>query len=101
MSNNIKNNVQDANQELVLSQGKVTIGRAEDNTVILDDSSVSAYHAIITTLFKASYIEDLGSTNGTFVNGKRIIKHTLHDGDTVTIGEQRIKVSKSEQITAA
>jgi len=101
MSNNTINNVQDADQELVLSQGKVTIGRADDNNVILSDSSVSGHHAIITTLFKASYIEDLGSTNGTYVNDKRVIKHTLHDGDTVTIGEQRIRVNKSEQITAA
>ena len=101
MSHNIKNNVQDADRELVLTQGKVAIGRADDNTVILGDSSVSAHHAIITTLFEASYIEDLGSTNGTYVNNKRIIKHTLHDGDTVKVGEQCLKISKSKQITAA
>lgn len=101
MSDNTKNDVQDANHKLVLSQGKVTIGRADDNTVILGDVSVSAHHAVITTLFQASFIEDLGSTNGTYVNGKRIIKHTLHNGDIVRIGEQQIKVVKSEQITAA
>lgn len=95
MNNIKKENVQDANRNLILSQGKVTIGRSRENTLVLSDGSVSAHHAIITTLFNASFIDDLGSTNGTFVNGKRIMKHTLHDGDTVTVGEQHIKVCKS------
>ncbi len=81
-------------KELILTRGEITLGRSEENTMMLNDQQVSSFHAKITTLFNASFIEDLGSTNGTFVNGKQIKKHTLHDGDTLLIGEQVITVVK-------
>ncbi len=81
-------------QEVTITPGELTLGRGEDNSVTFANTSVSAHHAKITTLFNATYIEDLGSTNGTIINGKKIIKHTLHDGDTVFLGEQPIKIVK-------
>ena len=76
--------------EVVFEQGTTTIGRASDNTISLDDSAVSSHHAKIVTLFHTSYIEDLGSTNGTLVNGKPIYKHTLHSGDVIAVGNHQL-----------
>ncbi len=82
--------------ELEITHGALTLGRGEHNSCTFACDSVSTHHARITTLFNASYIEDLDSTNGTYVNGKRIHKHTLHDGDTVMLGEQLIRVVKTD-----
>ncbi len=82
--------------EIELEQGSMTVGRQPDNGLQLQDSSVSGQHAKIVTLFSASYVEDLGSTNGTFVNGKRIQKHALHHGDVVTIGNHQLLFESEE-----
>lgn len=82
--------------ELILTRGEITLGRSAENTVTLNDHQVSSFHAKITTLFNASFIEDLGSTNGTYVNGKQIKKHTLHHGDMLLIGEHKITVVKPD-----
>jgi len=70
-----------------LSGGKqLTIGRAPDNDVCLPDQGVSQHHARVgATADGTIVIEDLGSTNGTFVNGERIARRTLRDGDQVLI----------------
>lgn len=70
-----------------LSGGKqLAIGRAPDNDVCLPDRIVSQHHARVgATADGAIVIEDLGSTNGTFVNGEPITRRTLHDGDQVLI----------------
>ncbi len=73
--------------ERQLKPGTVTIGRKADNDVCLSDATVSGHHAKIVSYFQSSYIEDLGSTNGTFVNGRRVRMHTLHAGDVVVIGK--------------
>ncbi len=78
-----------------LKPGTVFIGRAGDNDIMFQDRLLSAHHAKIVTCFEASYIEDLSSTNGTFLNGKRIKTHTLHPGDEVTVGQLRMIVSGS------
>ena len=77
-------------KDYILDHGSVTIGRARDNIIQLHDETISAHHARIITLFTASHIEDLGSTNGTFVNHRKILKHTLHVGDSITIGGTQI-----------
>ena len=83
-------------EKVVLKEGSLTLGRAGDNDVRIKDATVSSHHAHIFTYLSASYIEDLGSTNGTYVNGSRVTKHTLHCGDVVAVGTHQFKVD-SEQ----
>ena len=77
---------------LDLGYGSVTIGRSADNDVHISDTTVSSHHAKIFTYLDASYIEDLQSSNGTFINGKRIEKHTLKPGDVVKLGHHVLEV---------
>ena len=77
-------------EELPLSEGTVTIGRNKDNDIQIDDPSVSAYHAKLVSFFKPAYVQDLRSTNGTYVNGSRVMEHTLANGDVITIGKHKI-----------
>ena len=84
-----------------LAKGAVTFGRAKDNQVQIADTTVSAHHAQIVTYFNASYVEDLGSTNGTFVNGKRVQMHVLKPGDTISIGQHTIKVAEDAMHNSA
>lgn len=79
-----------AAQELDLAADPVTIGRKPDNTLPIDDPAVSAHHARITKIHAVYFLEDLQSTNGTFVNDKRIDRHQLRDTDVITIGRHRI-----------
>jgi predicted component of type VI protein secretion system len=76
--------------ERELTQGTLSIGRNQDNDLQIDDPTVSGHHAKIVTVFDSHYIEDLGSTNGTFVNGERAKTHTLHNGDVLTIGHYQL-----------
>lgn len=76
--------------EIELEQGTVTVGRHEDNDLCIDDLTVSGRHANIVTVFGSTYVEDLGSTNGTYVNGKKVKTHTLHNGDVLTIGHYQL-----------
>ncbi|MEJ2344584.1 MAG: FHA domain-containing protein [Gammaproteobacteria bacterium] len=77
-------------KELELEHGTITIGRDADNDVCIQDKTVSSHHAKIVTVFNATYVEDGGSTNGTYVNGKRINRHTLRTGDVIAIGNHQI-----------
>ena len=76
-----------------LQSGALSIGRADDNDLHISDITVSSHHAQIFTYLDASYIEDLGSTNGTYLNGKRIQKHTLHIGDIIKLGKHEYEIS--------
>jgi DNA-binding SARP family transcriptional activator len=69
-----------------LLPGTSTIGRRADNAVRLDDPDVSRTHAAVITDTSGSRIEDLGSTNGTFVNGEPVASRSLTDGDQIVIG---------------
>jgi pSer/pThr/pTyr-binding forkhead associated (FHA) protein len=88
-------------RELTLSEGTVTIGRNKDNDIQLDDPSVSAYHAKIVTFFKPTYVQDLRSTNGTYVNGRRMMEHTLKHGDQIMIGQHILHFDMQSQGEAA
>lgn len=85
----------------VLRNGELTLGRAKDNDLNLPHYTVSAHHAKIYTYLTASYIEDLDSTNGTFVNGKRIKKHVLKAGDVVRLGAFALVLKEPEQLMVA
>ncbi|MDB5936929.1 MAG: hypothetical protein JWQ01_4273 [Massilia sp.] len=78
-------------QEVELGAGRTTIGRHPQNDVVIGHQAVSARHAAVTSIDGAATLEDLGSSNGTFVNGQRITRALLADGDKVTIGNVRIE----------
>jgi len=77
--------------EAELARERTTIGRKPDNDIQVDNLAVSGKHALIITILDDSFLEDLGSTNGTYVNGKLIKKHALKDGDVVGIGKHELK----------
>jgi general secretion pathway protein A len=77
-------------QELPLSVGRVIIGRTSDNDIQVDSRFVSRHHCQIITGTEGSVIEDLNSTNGIFVQGRRVRRYNLNDGDIVVIGKHEI-----------
>jgi len=77
--------------EYELSNERLTIGRKPDNDIQIDNLAVSGKHALVITILDDSFLEDLGSTNGTYVNGKLIKKHALKDGDVIAIGKHEMK----------
>jgi pSer/pThr/pTyr-binding forkhead associated (FHA) protein len=68
----------------------VTIGRLADNTIVIDNSAVSSHHVRIAREGPQFVVEDLESTNGTFVNGDKIAKRALRHGDTILVGKHKI-----------
>jgi len=74
-----------------LEKERYTIGRLADNDIHIDNMAVSGHHALIINILKDSFLEDLNSTNGTYVNGKLIKKHALQEGDVITIGRHALK----------
>src|SRR3982751_1193465 len=78
-------------REMSLDKERVTIGRKAHNDIQIDNLAVSGEHALIVTILNDSFIEDLGSTNGTMVNGKPIKKHFLQNNDVVEIGKHKLK----------
>ncbi len=78
-------------REYPLNKERITVGRKADNDIHIDNLSVSGGHALIITILNDSFLEDLGSTNGTFVNGKLIKKHALQNGDLIAIGKHELK----------
>ena len=76
--------------DVPLDKERITIGRRADNDVCLPYPAVSGEHAAVVTILADSFLEDLGSTNGTLVNGKAIVKHFLTDHDQIDIGRQRL-----------
>ena len=77
--------------EFPLDKEVMTIGRKEDNDIRIENLAVSGHHAKLLTIFEDSFLEDLNSTNGTFVNGKSIEKHPLKNGDVITIGKHELR----------
>ena len=73
-----------------LRQGDMKIGRKPGCEVFIDNLAISGEHANIFTVGEDSFVQDLGSTNGTFVNNKKIAKHHLKHGDTISIGKHTL-----------
>jgi two-component system cell cycle response regulator len=70
---------------------ELKIGRAPENELCIRDQSVSQFHArVVLTPKGTAFVEDLGSTNGTFVNGEKVVRHALWDGDKIHIGRQQM-----------
>ncbi|MDR1647553.1 MAG: FHA domain-containing protein [Zoogloeaceae bacterium] len=78
-------------KEIALKQGRITIGRKSSNDVQIDNPAISGKHAVITTVFPDSFLEDLDSTNGTQVNGRSVKRYVLKHNDIIEIGKYRLK----------
>ena len=81
-------------KEVPLSSRPVTIGRAPDNDIPIDNLAVSNYHARVYSEAGCLVIEDLDSLNGTFVNDMRVERATLKDGDSIAVGKHHILVDQ-------
>jgi pSer/pThr/pTyr-binding forkhead associated (FHA) protein len=74
-----------------LTKERTTIGRKPHNDIQIDNLAVSGEHAVIVTILNDSFLEDLGSTNGTVVNGNAIKKHFLQNNDVIELGKYKLK----------
>lgn len=74
-----------------LLKERMTLGRRPYNDIVVDNLAVSGEHAALQAIGTEYYIEDLNSTNGTFINGKKIKRQILHAGDSIEIGKYTIK----------
>jgi predicted component of type VI protein secretion system len=77
--------------EYSMNKERYTIGRLPDNDIRIDNPAVSGHHSLIINILNDSFLEDLNSTNGTYVNGKLIKKHALQHGDVVTVGHHQLR----------
>ncbi len=77
--------------EYNLCKERFTIGRLPDNDLRIDNPTVSSHHAVVINILNDSFIEDLNSTNGTYINGRLIKKHALQQGDLITIGHHQLR----------
>jgi len=82
--------------EYNMTKERYTIGRLPDNDVRIDNPAVSGHHSLIINILNDSFLEDLNSTNGTYVNGKLIKKHALQHGDVITIGHHQLRFTDQE-----
>jgi hypothetical protein len=79
-------------KHVYLQKDRTTLGRHPDNDIVLDNMVVSGKHCVFELKGLADvFIEDLGSTNGTYINGKMVKRQKLNDGETIAIGNFRIR----------
>jgi pSer/pThr/pTyr-binding forkhead associated (FHA) protein len=78
-------------KEIPLVKERTTIGRKPHNDIQIDNLAVSGEHAVIVTIMNDSFLEDLGSTNGTMVNGSSVKKHFLQGNDVIELGKYKLK----------
>lgn len=78
-------------KEVQLTKDRTSLGRRPYNDIVIDNLAVSGEHAVLQISGNEVYLEDLNSTNGTYVNGKAVKKQLLHHADTVEIGKYKIK----------
>ena len=77
--------------EYNMSKERYTVGRLQDNDIRIDNPTISGHHSLIINILNDSFLEDLNSTNGTYVNGRLIKKHALQNGDVVTVGRHQLR----------
>ena len=78
-------------KEVQLTKDRTTLGRRPYNDIVIDNLAVSGEHAVLQMAGNVVHLEDLNSTNGTYVNGKAAKKQLLQNGDTVEVGKYKIK----------
>ena len=84
--------------EYNMNKERYTIGRLPDNDIRIDNAAVSGHHSLIINILNDSFLEDLNSTNGTYVNGKLIKKHALQHGDVITVGHHQLRFVEDDDI---
>jgi pSer/pThr/pTyr-binding forkhead associated (FHA) protein len=80
----------------VLNEGTTAVGRQPDSEILLDDVTVSRQHCQFTVTVDELAVEDLGSTNGTYVNETRVDQASLNPGDQVIIGRFQFLVARGD-----
>ncbi len=90
-------------KEYTLAKERTTIGRKPHNDIQIDNLAVSGEHAVVVSILNDSFLEDLGSTNGTLVNGQQIKKHFLQNNDVIELGKYKLKYlhEQTGQVKAA
>lgn len=78
-------------KEVQLTKDRTTLGRRPYNDIVIDNLAVSGEHAVLQMTGADVHIEDLNSTNGTYINGKAVKKQLLKNNDTIEIGKHKIK----------
>jgi pSer/pThr/pTyr-binding forkhead associated (FHA) protein len=84
-------------KEYPFAKDSITMGRQEDNTIVIDNLAVSGYHAKIDKVGGEYLLTDLQSTNGTFVNDQKVVSHKLSHGDNIVIGKHVILFVATEK----
>lgn len=98
--------IKSADQSVVVNGSRITIGRAEDNALILTDGSISGHHCEVLVRNGEPVVKDLGSANGTFINGQRITETVLKSGQVLRLGQIELQVAneeveKAQEVTTA
>jgi pSer/pThr/pTyr-binding forkhead associated (FHA) protein len=84
-------------KEVQLTKDRTTLGRRPYNDIVIDNLAVSGEHAVIQLAGNEVTLEDLNSTNGTYINGKAVKKQPLMNNDTIEIGKYKIKYVNEQQ----
>jgi len=84
-------------KEVQLTKERTMLGRRPYNDIVIDNLAVSGEHAVMHMTEHEVEVEDLGSTNGTYVNGKAIKRQVLRNGDTIEVGKYKIRFLQDEQ----
>ncbi len=84
--------------EYNMNKERYTVGRLPDNDIRIDNTAVSGHHSLIINILNDSFLEDLNSTNGTYVNGKLIKKHALQHGDVITAGHHQLRFVEDDEV---
>ncbi len=84
-----------------LNPAVTKIGREADNDVVIDNAGVSGHHAIIAQVGDNFFVEDMGSTNGVFLNDRRVSREQIHYGDVITIHKHKLKFTAVNLATDA
>ena len=78
-------------KEVQLTKERTTLGRRPYNDIVIDNLAVSGEHAVFQMLGMDVFLEDLNSTNGSYVNGKAVKRQQLRNGDNIEVGKYRIR----------
>lgn len=84
-------------KEVELVKPRTTLGRRPNNDIVIDNLTVSGEHAALHLQDQSVEVQDLGSTNGTFVNGQPVERHILRDGDQIIIGKYEVRFADARQ----